>query len=321
MNPYDIHGPQYLLLYLAAMVVCGVAATIIKYILVAGSAGGASANSKSLRLHPYEIAYLTAGETLAMQSAVGYMLHKQIFASEDTTSTGPKRIKAESNPHELLVNIHENEPPPDNVDETGIQIGQDLEYRLAADAHGRTWAEVLGRKGRYKDIFERIRVRLMKKGLIADKSRESLCRIVTVVAALIPPLVLGIPRIVETFSTHRPVFLLVILVLLSFTLAIAFCYQGSVRTGEGNKFLSDLKDRNRGLYTTVSSGSTNVGAYDMVLALAVFGTTLIMAPGFFMFKEYFVPPASTSSSGSCSSCSSCGGGCGGGCGGCGGCGG
>ncbi|HMP53710.1 MAG TPA: TIGR04222 domain-containing membrane protein [Candidatus Melainabacteria bacterium] len=189
---------------------------------------------------------------------------------------------------------------------------------MAADAHGRTWTEVLGRKGRYKDIFERMRVRLMKKGLIADKGCESLCRLLTVVAALIPPLVLGLPRIVETFSTHRPVFFLVLLVLISFVHAIISCYQGAVRTGAGNKFLSDLKDQNRGLYTTASSGSSNVGANDMVLALAVFGTTLIMAPGFFMFKDYFIPPVSSSSSGSCSSCSSCGGGCGGGCGGCGG---
>lgn len=321
MNPYEIHGPQYLLLYLAAMVVVGIVAGIVKSILVAGSAGGASSGSKNLRLHPYEIAYLSGGETLALQTAVGYMLHKQIFASDDSTSTGAKRIKAESNPHELLVNIHENESPPDNVDEAGIQIGQDLEFRVAAEAHGRTWAEVLGRKSRYKDVFERIRVRLMKKGLIADRGCESLCRVVAVAAALVPPLVLGIPRIVETFSTHRPVFLLVLLVMISFLLAIVSCYQGAMRTGEGNKFLSKLKDQNRGLYTTVSSGSTNVGAYDMALALAVFGTTLIMAPGFFMFKEYFIPPVSTSSSGSCSSCSSCGGGCGGGCGGCGGCGG
>lgn len=321
MNPYEIHGPQYLLLYLAAMVVFGIGAAIVKSILIAGAAGGGRADSKNLRLHPYEIAYLNGGETLALQSAVGYMLHRNIFSSDDSNSTGPKRIKAESSPHEKLAKIHENESPPDNTDEAGIQIGQDLEFRLAADAHGRTWTEVLGRKGRYKDIFERMRVRLMKKGLIADKGCESLCRLLTVVAALIPPLALGLPRIVETFSTHRPVFFLVLLVLISFVHAIISCYQGAVRTGAGNKFLSDLKDQNRGLYTTASSGSANVGANDMVLALAVFGTTLIMAPGFFMFKDYFIPPVSSSSSGSCSSCSSCsscGGGCGGGCGGCGG---
>lgn len=278
---------------------------------------GKSKPIEEISLHPYEIAYLNGGSDMVLQAALSYLVLKEVVTIEDS------KLKVTPDPIEKLSLIHNAE----NSETAGRLILsdsiRDIEIKLCTSIQNRTWQEVGRIKYKFKKDFETIRLKLVEEGLAMSPQKESRCKLVMILFFLVPPLCFGMPRIIETFSTHRPVSHLAWLTLFSFGLPFIVTMIDFVRTTAGENYINDLKKKNMGLRQSLDSLNSPVSAEDLTLAVGVFGPTMLMAGAFSGLNMFFAPGGTTGSSNSSSdsSCSffgSCGSSCGGGCGGCGG---
>jgi uncharacterized protein (TIGR04222 family) len=141
---------------------------------------------------------------------------------------------------------------------------------------------------------------------------------------------LGLMKLVVGMSRARPVGFLLVVFLVATMLGFALLGSAPRRTKRGDKALAKLRQDNTALRTTASAdgawGAMSTG--NVAMAVALFGTGMLVTSGMGDLREYLVPPGSGGSGdvgfsdsgggdsgGGDSGGSSCGGG---GCGGCGG---
>ena len=77
INPLDLRGPEFLLLYLLLLVAAGCAAVILRWAL---RLPADEPVGEDVRLGPYEVAYLAGGEQLAADAAIASLVQRRVLA-------------------------------------------------------------------------------------------------------------------------------------------------------------------------------------------------------------------------------------------------
>lgn len=331
MNPFDVHGPQYLVIYLGTLVGGIIVSLVVRELM---RMGGISGSSQKVEYHPYEIAYLNGGDEHVLLTAISKLLHLQAIGLDN--DRGVVRIRIDKDPLVLLEQHYNNE----GYDQSNKEIekaARDFEEALCKSVEGREWKDVYALRDKFPKHIAKFRERLTQQNYVVSPSVASMIKIIMLVCVLVAPLGLGIPRIIEAFHTHRPVVFLGLLVAISFLVALATMKVKTVRTHGGEKKYIELKEKNWGLYESSGASETEsiMSSKDLLLGFSVFGLAM---PGplseasnmLYHSQAYMSDPHGawmSCNAGKCSDYggwSSCGGGCGGcggGCGGCGGCGG
>jgi uncharacterized protein (TIGR04222 family) len=301
LNPFDLPGPLFLLLYIAMLAVACVLAFVLRK---RAKASDHYPNLRGVSFDAYETAYLNGGPKLVIETAIATLvrsnaLHLSFVDYTLSPVAGSPRV---SHPFEQTI------------------------HRLVASREATTIKTI---RAKAAIAASQIGERLKTLGLILDQQQ-------TVTAQMLPlilfalVLLFGSIKLLIGFSRGRPIGFLFVLCLIAAFIAYRLYKSPPLRTTSGDSVLEALKQENAALGSTAKSQPQQLAAGDVSLAMALFGMTALAFTdqSWSELKKQIFPVsggASTSSSSSCSS-SSCGSsgssGCGGGCGGggCGGCG-
>jgi uncharacterized protein (TIGR04222 family) len=291
-NPLGLRGPEFLALYLILLFIAVGVAFLIRWTL---RAPADEPIEEPGNLDPYEAAYLAAGASLAVDAAIASLVQRETLAVE----TGGRRLTIAGR---LRDKSH------------------DLERAVYKSIAAEAGATVEAVRPDAKRAADKIRQRLEDLGLVVADGAAWTARLSSVVpiGALI---VLGLMKIQVGMSRNRPVSFLVILCILSALIAVAFLAVRPLRSRRGDRVLGRLKHENAALQYAAQPESAGLAGDDLALAVALFGTSILVAGPLAGLRAALLPPPSSGSGGGCGGGSSCGGGgCGGGGGGCGGCG-
>lgn len=285
-NPFDWHGPQFLVFYL---------------ILIAVSFGFALWLRRSLRLPAhnsrfnesalvaYDLAYLNGGKILAVNTALANLIHQRVLRID----AGQKKLLA-------------GDTPPVKTN--------DLE-RVICTAASRSGGEKIAEvRLAAKTVVGEISDRLKELGLVvADTQARKVIALPLLIA--LGTAGVGAVKIFVGLNRDKPVGWLIVLCIV-FSIACLFTFaRRPLRTQLGDAVLTKLKSQHALLKTSLAAPSTDSAMF--ATGVGLFGLAALDGTPWDGLRKDLRPPASSSGCGS--SCgSSCGGGCGGGCGGCGG---
>src|SRR5688572_3849938 len=94
MNPFDMRGPEFLVVYIGALFALGILSYMLRSIWLAQPSARAD-DSLLSSLHPYEVAYLEGGAGNAIAAAVAALIHRgrlELTGDKLTlTDAGPER--------------------------------------------------------------------------------------------------------------------------------------------------------------------------------------------------------------------------------------
>lgn len=304
-NPFDLAGPDFLLLYLVVMAVGFVLAVALRAWL---RSPHDALPAGLVRPNAYEIAYLSGGARLTLDTAIAMLVARGVL----TVDVNNRR----------LVPAPDQTPGTDLI-ERGVYDAV-IRYRsLSVDyLHSLPPPEV-----------EQPASRLEAQGLILTDYKARLVRMIPALVFVMIA-IFGFLKIAIGISRDRPVGFLVVLTLLAVLVAVLFYRKQSLRTRRGDKFLASLKRENAPLQTTARTHPRSLAGHDLAMAIGLYGlTTVAFSSSLIDLNTIYRPQHNTSGSsassdassgsscggGSSSSCGGGGGGCGGG--GCGGCGG
>ncbi len=302
MNPFEIHGPAYLVFYLIVCSTVFMVAHVLRGSLLdqAAEANDRTQNvdAKDLAqtLEPYEAAYLAGGVERVFLTACGSLAR-----------------------HNLI----EIDPVGDKVKITGsanskVYAALDRIERALISRCSGSGASLSSCKAAVTTATADLKRKLAMNGLIVDSSQNTTVQILPGFIYLFVVLLFAVPKFIIASQTHLPYTFLV----LEMATALAasyflFCADNS-RTVKGDRVLRALSDGNSALMLTHATNPSSLSLRDCALAYGVFGAMALAGDPFMaahagLHRAY----AGSSDSGGCgSSCgSSCGGGCGGGCGG------
>ena len=285
MNPFDLRGPEFLLVYvIVAAFVITIAFRIRRW------REDLSTRPLPKLEDPYLIAYLRGGSEGAVEAAVVSLLDRQKLIVEKKTV----------------------------VPKSGSNITHPLEKAIWKKIKPYTSASAI-RHLRCEEEMVEYKSFLLRHGLIPNPEQK-LHRYYLIAAAAFLLIAFGGTKIFIALQRGRSnVEFLVILMLLSLT--VAYFLNNPRLTSRGTRALDQLKALLSNLKDRANKLKPNQHTQELVLLTALFG---VMAVPFtaMPLRSAIYPesPVSSSDSSSGSSCgSSCGSGCGGG-GGCGGCG-
>lgn len=288
-NPMNFTGPEFLTFYIS-LVVMGIAlAAWLRFSLCL-----VSTNTKQQPdLNTYEIAFLAGGNhrlimaaitSLVKQGYVEVLKEKSPFGRTQSKLVVTGKIDAIADPVEKAV-------------------AQDI---LATDG---AIEQVFRKSTGMKDS---IRARLEQLGLFLSDAQALKAQIYPSLIVVIL-LGIGLCKMAVGISRDKPVGLLLICIFGLLVLGARFFVKPQrQRSRYGEIIFNDLTNRLQHLKTANSSDS------ELVLAVALFGATVLMADMALADLYQMLTPTAAASSGSDGSSD---GGSGGGCGGCGGCGG
>ena len=295
INPLDLPGPQFLLLYVFLIIVAAMLARVIKRSLVSPR----WTDMRHINLDPYEAAYLRGGARGAIDAAIAMLAQKQLLKVSSTTreviTTGPLPAGA----HWFEKAVHHSLSP-----RSGRQVN-DIRSSSMLTPH-----------------TERIAAQLKEWGLIPADDRWRTARMVAALVML-AVLLLGVAKIFVGISRHRPVSFLVFLCIVAGIITLVVCNSRPARTRLGDQTLEQLRGESAALQMAARTRPDLMASGDVALAIGLFGVEALAFTNdsWMDLKAALQPPVTTGSGSSSSSCG--GGGCGGGgCGGggCGGCG-
>jgi uncharacterized protein (TIGR04222 family) len=280
-NPLDVDGPTFLRLYGGLLLVGLVAAIGLRHYL-RQPARVAVPNPHPL--HAYEIAYLAGKRQRAMETAVSDLVEKEHLVFDTDTETFMRNKQLPPRAHPLAQ---------------AIDRSADNKTRFSA-------LTPLARQP-----LNTIHSQLQTRGLLVSSRRPQW------VPALLMGVILlfGIARIIIGINRERPVGYLTALCVLAGVAALWFLLQSPHRSRYGDRLLNELKQQHNGL----DQPGTTVHHLD--LAVALFGSSILVATPYAYLHRTFAPPSSGGDGGGDSGSSGGDGGGDGGCGGCGGCGG
>lgn len=298
LNPFDLPGPQFLLLYVALLIAaCFIAWRVRKRLLWTLS----QLYEHAITLDAYEAAYLRGGAELAADTAIATLVQSK--ALQFSAATGMISV--------IAGGRSGNHPIEQSVFKT-VSTGAARDLNAVRSIA--------------KQDAERLSARLIELGLIPTAEQaEKAARIPAYIIWAV--LAFGVVKIVIGYLRDRSVTFLFILCIITWLIGRGFRKAKPERTHLGDRVLKQIKEQNAALEYTAKWKPQMLAAGDVSLALALFGIeAVVFADDSWTQLRGAMMPArpdsgSSSSSSSCSSSScgsSCSGGCGGGCGGCGG---
>lgn len=303
-GPWDLTGPQFLLLYAALFG----ATLMIVMIARRLSRGPEPIVWEAGQLpDPYQLAYLAGYGPVAIQAAIASLLQRGhlVFNS--------------SAPWQILPGA----PVPANAH----WLERDL-YDYALDFRSVTYRSIR-HSGRLREKMELLDERLVEAGCLLPAGRALWLRTWTA-GLFVLLLCFGLSKMHVGLARHRPVEFLVIASIATGIAATASFFWRTRPTRRGRALLRELRERHaeykRNRVTSAMSG------HRVATAVALFGSTVLAGSALAQLPNRFFTynPQNRGADGSGASCSGgggggcggggggCGGGGGGGCGGCGG---
>jgi uncharacterized protein (TIGR04222 family) len=288
MNPFDLRGPEFLAFYLAILAVSVLAALAVRWSL---RPPADDRPEETPDLSPYDVVYLAGGDQLAVTAAIASLVHRNVLEVD-----GPGR----------KLRIQQSMPPKAHTLERAVFVG-------VASAQGEAINQV---QARALPRAAKLRPGLQEAGLVLSEEAAWTCRLLSALPLFAVALV-GLVKIVVGTSRGKPVGYLVLLVILTVVAGVFLLAKRPLRSRRGDGVLARLKTANEALGLSARRAPDWLEHDDLVLALGLFGTTILAYGTLAPLQVALKPPPSAGGSG----CG--GGGCGGGCGGggCGGCGG
>lgn len=291
MNPFDLHGPDFLVFYAVFAGAVFLAAYLLRVIVEGGRA-------PKIDLDPYAIAYLRGGKTEAARVAIISLVDRGLLSASGLTLKRERHAKPDTVRHPIE------------------------KYLLEEFAGSRKASEIFDAGGldeacsAYQSVLE-------KHALLPD-SRVTTARGLLLIGTVLLLGGVAVVKIGVALSRGRTnIGFLVIEALLAIVLACGVCTPRI--TARGCTMLQDLRALYAGLISRTAAIQPGGATIEAMMLAAIFGIMALPAAGFGYARTLFPKAAKKGSGGSgcgasCgSSCgSSCGGGsCGGGCGGCG----
>jgi len=287
MNPLDLPGPAFLGFYVVLLLAVLALGAWLRWFL---RQPGDEPSLETRDLSPYHIAYLGGGEDQAVDAAVAKLVH----ASTLTLDPGSRELKP-----------------------SGKGLPADaapLERAVYAAAESRDTVEIAAVRSSASRHLVPVRQRLQDLGLLVAGDLAGTARWLPCGLVLLVPL-LGVVKIFVGLSRHRPIAILLVLVIGSVILALAGFARSVHRSRRGDRALAELKEVNAALGVQAGRRVEQLADNDLVLALALFGVGILTGGPLASLRTALKPPsAGDGGGGDGGGCG--GGGCGGGCGGC-----
>ncbi len=293
MNPFDLPGPSFLVLYLVVLAAAVLAALYLRWSL---RGPGDEPPAEALVLDPYEIAFLAGGSDLALNAAFASLCQRGVLAPDASRRYLTVRTALGSGAH--------------RVERAAVWHVQHAPGRTIPQLRATPPLEVT-----------RLRERLEARELLLSAERLAAAYYQPALAVLAATL-LGAIKIYIGVLRQRPVGILVFLCLLSMFAVLFFLAQFPPRTRRGERALHLLRKRNAALRASAGRGASALSGGDLAFAVGLFGLSVLYHGPLAPVAHALEPPGSSSGGSVSGDGGGCGGGgCGGGCGGCGGCGG
>ncbi len=294
-GPWDLTGPEFLLLYTALFFVALLAAVLTRYW---GRGPGAKSWMPEERPDPYELAYLAGYRPRALQAALANLLQRGhlVFNS--------------SAPWQILT----GDPLP-----PGAHWFERDVFEYVRNQNVATYPD-LRFSGRLREQAETLDERLVELRCLMPAGRAFWLRTWTA-ALFVILLCFGLSKVHVGLARQRPVEFLIACCIGTAPVAAAFFFWKTRPTRRGKALLRELRDH----HSEFPNGpvSPRMSGADVAITVALFGSTVLagstLARLHTRFVTYGAPGGSGSGSNTSTGCStSGGGGCGGGGGGSGG---
>nr|WP_297351445.1 TIGR04222 domain-containing membrane protein [uncultured Caldimonas sp.] len=295
MNPLDLPGPWFLLLYVVAF---GGALVLRRHLRRMCSAG-VRLPDRLPKLSPYEVACVVGGRERVMETVLAKLARDGTIAA--ATQRGRFTVQASLQPGSLPL------------------VGEARDHIQAG------WDNMHGLCARASSSLQALETRLQQESvLLAPDSREARCYRRASTWPLWALLAFGTAKLVMGASRGKPVALLAVLLVITF-ITLLFSRGVPRLSALGAQLVPALTRRNSALGTTVRRRARELSEADLLLAVALFGSTALSAGPLSWLHQSLSAPhvnATNGSSGGGGTCSSGGSSCssggGSGCGGCGG---
>ena len=300
LNPLDLPGPQFLLLYVFLIVVAAMLARVIKKVVISPP----WSDTRYINLDPYEVAYLRGGARGAIDAAIAMLAQRQLLKVSKTTREITTAGRLPAGAHWFEKAVYDSLSP-----RSGRKVN-DIRSTSLLLPH-----------------TERLAEQFKQGGLTPSDDRWRMARTLSGLVML-AVLLLGVAKIFVGISRHRPVGFLVFLCVIAGIITLVVYNSRPARTRLGDQTLKQLRGESAALQMAARSRPHLMASGDVALAIGLFGIEALAFTNdsWTDLRAALQPPVATGSSSSSSGCgssSSCGSSCGGGCGGggCGGCGG
>jgi uncharacterized protein (TIGR04222 family) len=295
MNPFDLRGPDFLIVYtlFASVVLLGLTR-------LRKAREGTESSALPPISDPYAIAYLRGGQKAMLEVAAFSLVNRDVLNVRDgELSTARNRA-----------------PVSDPVEKAVLKFFQ-----------SKAKATTMYKDKSFKDVTAAVEERLLRDGLIPDGDVKEARARDFVIAIMLLAGVAGAKVIIALERGRSNVGFLIFLAIVACMIAYKLCWQRVTKRGE--QWLRDLRTLMDPMLRRAKATSHELGWKETATVAAIYGISALPATAYPHVGQMF--PAvdkssstSTSCGSSCSSSggssSSCGSSCGGGGGGCGGCG-
>jgi uncharacterized protein (TIGR04222 family) len=289
MNLFDLPGPVFLTFY--GLLLAG--AVVVALVLRRWLRQPSDEPAELPVLSPYEAAYLTGGDELAVNAALTRLVDEGIL----DVDAGQRKLTVRAG----------MAAPADPLEMAILQATKGNEGQPIKDVRAATMAEL-----------SRLRNRLLELGLLVSDDQACFARFLPAITVLclVP---IALVKINVGVEREKPVALLVIACIITAAIALFGFGRRVHRSRRGDLVLQNLREEHAALQTTAQHQA--LAGIDLALAVALFDLAILAGGPHANLQTALKPPqgASCAAGGCGGGCG--GGGCGGGCGGCGGCGG
>lgn len=292
MFPFDLCGPDFLVLFLLLAVAAAMLAGLLRR---QGDPGLIAAGQLD---DPYLLAFLRGGRRHLLRVAVLSLIDRELLQYKAEVLRTPGVNCLNKSPRPLDQAILEHYLTPGRA----VDVFQNARILARADHYEQQLADL--------DLLPRHAVKIRRLRLF--------------LAVALPLLAIAVAKMIVAMNRgHSNIGMLIILALVSGVVIFKICTP--FRTRAGSAALQQARDLFRGLKTRGKSLALHAPTNELVLLAAVFGVAVLpdAVAGILKPMKMYRESAAGSSCGSSCGSSSCGSsGCGGGCGGggCGGCG-
>lgn len=298
MNPFDLRGPEFLLLFITLFTAAAATGSLLRRRLADPEL---PARAELAQPDPYEIAFLAGGHGRAVEAAVASLAQRGLLSADPQG----RRVRLEHPPEEEL------HPLEAGVVRVLQRTGEAPLDRLTAALEADTWS---------------LRRSLEQGGLLLTQDDQARRRWFPALP-LFAVTLFGVIKMGVGVSRDRPVGFLVLLCIASFITALVYLLGRVDRSRRGEALLERLSRKHAALRLTAGSSTHSLLGTDVGTAVGLFGVG-VLATGPLSDVAATLRRPDQGGGGYGSTASSCGssggdGGGGGGCGGggCGGCGG
>ena len=298
MNPFDLRGPEFLVVYSAFAI-----GLLVVLSRLRRTREGTAPSALPPISDPYAIAYLRGGQKAMLEVAAFSLVDRGLLDVED----GTLRTTGRSS--------HDARLATDPLDRQIL-----LFFRSKAKAVS------MYRDAKFKSVSTAVEERLRRDGLLPNLDTMEARSMDFGLAVLLLVGVAAIKVIIALERGRSNISLLIILAVIACVFTYKVCCPRI--TLRGKQWLEDLRTLMVPLKSRLGSVAQQLAWKETAMVAAVYGLSALPANAYPFIGKMF--PAADSNSSTSSSCgsssssdssgsggSSCGGGCGGGCGGCG----